>query len=86
MSILKLNSLESKGPEPDYDAMRTRKDCRNTAIYCVLSLGLLIAAFMISNPAVAEALPGGPVTVLFLGILIIISVVLLCYWQRPRRK
>ena len=86
MSIPKLNTLEGKGPEPDYDAMRTRKDCRNTAIYCVLSLGLLIAAFMISNPAVAEALPGGPATVLLLGILIIVSVLVLCYWQRPRRR
>ncbi len=86
MSIQKLSSLEGKGPEPDYDAMRTRKECRNTAIYCVVSLGLLIAAFAISNPAVAAALPGGPATVLFLGILIIISVLLLCYWQKPRRK
>ena len=86
MSILKRNSLEGKGPEPDYDAMRTRKDLRNTVIYCLLSLGLLIAAFAISSPAVAEALPGGPVTVFFLGILIIVSVVLLCCWQRPRRR
>ncbi len=86
MSILKLNSLEGKPPEPDYDAMRTRKECRNTGIYCIVSLGLLIAAFAISNPDVAEALPGGPATVLFLGILIIVSVILLCYWQRPRRR
>jgi hypothetical protein len=85
LSKLKFNSLERNAPEPDYDAMRTRKDCRNTAIFCVLSLGLLIAAFMISNPAVAASLPGGPATVLFLGILIIVSVFLLCYWQRPRR-
>jgi len=86
LSILKLNSLERNTPEPDYDAMRTRKDCRNTVIYCVVSLGLLIAAFTISNPAVAAALPGGPATVLFLGILIIVAVLLLCYWQRPRRR
>jgi hypothetical protein len=79
------SSIDSNEQEADYDPMQVRKDCRNTAIYCVVSLGLLIAAFAISSPTVAEALPGGPATVLFLGILIIIAIFALCYWQRPRR-
>jgi len=79
------NSFESEETSPDYDAVKMRNDCRNTGIYCVVSIGLLIAAGAITSPVVADALPGGPATVLFLGILIIISVLLLCYWQRPRR-
>ncbi len=79
------NSFDSDVPTPDYDAMKMRKECRNTGIYCVVSIGLLIAAGAISNPAVAAAVPGGPATVLFLGVLIIISILILCYWQRPTR-
>jgi hypothetical protein len=78
------NSFENDETDSDY-AIKMRKDCRNTGIFCVASLGLLIAAGAITSPVVADALPGGPATVLFLGILIIISVFLLCYWQRPRR-
>jgi hypothetical protein len=78
------NSFENDETDSDY-AIRMRKDCRNTGIFCVASLGLLIAAGAITSPVVADALPGGPATVLFLGILIIISVFLLCYWQRPRK-
>lgn len=79
------NSFENTETGADYDAMKVRKDCRNTGIFCVASLGLLIAASALTSPVVADALPGGPATVLFLGILIIISVLLLCYWQRPKR-
>jgi hypothetical protein len=83
--MLRRNSFENEEAGPNYDASKIRKDCRNTGIYCIVSLGLLIAAFAITSPAVADALPGGPITVFILGILIIISVLLLCYWQRPRR-
>jgi hypothetical protein len=78
------SSIDTNEQETDYNALQVRKDCRNTAIYCVASLGLLIAAGAISSPVVADALPGGPATVLFLGVLIIIAVFALCYWQRPR--
>lgn len=83
MTNLRSIDTDSKGTPSDYDPMKVRNDCRNTAIYCVISVGLLIAASTISNPAVADMLPGGPVTVLILGILIIISILALCYWQRP---
>jgi hypothetical protein len=83
LSMPSFNSFESNEADSDY-AIKMRKDCRNTGIYCVASIGLLIAAGAITSPVVANALPGGPATVLFLGILIIISVFLLCYWQRPR--
>jgi hypothetical protein len=65
--------------------MGNMKQCRNTGIYCVVSLGLLIAAIALSSPSVAETLPGGFLTVMILGVLIIIAMILLWYWQRPRR-
>lgn len=75
----------TEGTPADYDPMRVRKDCRNTTIYCIISLLLFIAAFQISNPDVMEVLPGGPITAMVLGILIIVAVVVLCYIQRPGR-
>lgn len=85
LSRPRFNSFDSDETIPDYDAMKMRKECRNTGIYCAVSIGLLIAAGAITSPVVAEALPGGPATVMFLGVLIIISVLILCYWQRPTR-
>lgn len=76
---------ESPSAQTEYDQKRVRKDIRNTVIYCVVSLLLLIAAFYISDPAVMEVLPGGAATSMVIGIGIIIAVFVLCYWQRPRR-
>ena len=72
--------------QQEYDPARVKKDLRNTVIYCVLSLILLLAAFYISDPAVMEILPGGAMTSMAIGIIIIISVFVLCYWQRPKRR
>ena len=71
--------------EPEYDPSKVKKDLRNTMIYCVVSLLLLMVAFYISDPATMEILPGGAATSMAIGIGIIIAVFVLCYWQRPRK-
>ena len=82
-----LRAMDSEQPsiQSDYDSAKVKKDLRNTAIYCVVSLLLLIVAFYISDPAIMEILPGGAVTSMVIGIGIIIAVFVLCYWQRPRK-
>ncbi|TFG30288.1 hypothetical protein EU527_14635 [Candidatus Thorarchaeota archaeon] len=85
MRELRSIDVDSQGAPVEYDPMKVRKDCRNTTIYCIISLLLFIAAFQLSNPEVMQALPGGPATSMVLGILIIVAVFVLCYIQRPRR-
>ena len=71
--------------EPDYGArMQARNDCRNTTIYCVVSLALLIAAGAINSPIVAATIPGGQLTLTLLSVIIVVAVLGLCIWQYPR--
>ena len=65
---------------------RQRKECRDTIIYCVLSLALLIAAGGLNNPVVIATIPGGPLTLTILSIVIVVSVLLLCIWQIRKSK
>jgi len=76
---------EETATQPGY-APSVKKDLRNTMIYCILSLLLFILAFYISDPVVMQALPGGPFTSMVMGILIIVAVFVLCYWQRPKKR
>jgi len=53
-------------------------------IYCIVSLGLLIAAGAVTHPDVIAVLPGGAGTSSILSLLIIVVVLLLCFLQRPQ--
>ncbi|TFF95607.1 hypothetical protein EU546_02975 [Candidatus Thorarchaeota archaeon] len=78
---------ETDGESPsqiDYRRAQ-QKECRNTTIYCVLSIALLITSGAINNPLVMDILPGGQLTMTLLTIGIVVSVLILCAWQFPRR-
>lgn len=85
--MFELRAIDGDTPETpvDYDPMKVRNDCRNSLIYCIISILLLVAAFELTNQDVMNALPGGPFTAMILGFAIIIAVLVLCYIQRPRR-
>ncbi len=65
---------------------RQRKECRDTILYCVLSLALLIAAGALNNPIVIATIPGGPLTLTLLSIVIVVSVLVLCLWQMRKSR
>jgi hypothetical protein len=69
---------------PDYNRVQ-QKECRNTTIYCTLSIALLIASGAVNNPLVMDVLPGGQASMTILTILIVVGVLILCAWQFPRR-
>ena len=79
-------AIEGDQPRQYYSNDVARKECRNTAIYCILSLALLILAGAVNSPLVAATIPGGPLTLGLVSIGIIMSVVLLCLWQNPRPR
>jgi hypothetical protein len=78
------NSIDDGYPQPRYNKQEVA-DCRNTIIYCGVSIALLILAGGLGNPAFVATLPGGTATASILSIGIVIGVLLLCVWQRPRR-
>ena len=77
-------SIEGEEPRQYYSPEASRKECRNTSIYCVLSLALFILAGAVNSPIVRAAIPGGAQTLTLLSIGIIIAVLILCIWQAPR--
>lgn len=79
-------AIEGERPRQYYSNDASRKECRNTTIYCALSLALLILAGAVNSPLVASAIPGGPLTLGLISVGIIIAVVLLCLWQTPRPR
>lgn len=85
MFELRAIDSDSQGKPIGYDSGIASKECRKTIVYCIVSIILFIAAFELSNPDVMQALPGGPATAMFIGIVIIIAVFVLCYLQRPTR-
>lgn len=70
----------------DHDAARVRSDCKNTGIYCAVSLALFIIAGPMNTSMVVTTIPGGAITVLAIDIAIVVAVVLLCVWQMPGRR
>ncbi|MFX1367768.1 MAG: hypothetical protein ACFFAY_04145 [Promethearchaeota archaeon] len=79
-------SIEGEERKYYYNPDASRKECRNTTIYCVLSITLFILAGAINSPLIRETIPGGPLTLMLLSIGIIIAVLLLCLWQAPRPR
>jgi hypothetical protein len=71
-------------PSPPVAAHNQQKECRNTTIYCVLSIVLFIASGAINNPLVLDVIPGGQASMTLLTLVIILGVVILCIWQFPR--
>jgi len=63
---------------------QSRNECRNTTIYCVLSILFFIVVGMLNSPGFSEALPGGQLTASLLSIVIFIAVLFLCIKQAPR--
>jgi hypothetical protein len=63
---------------------QSRKECRDTTIYCVLSVMLLIAAAALNSPGFIEGIPGGQITVGLLSLVIFVAVLYLCIKQAPR--
>ena len=78
------NSIDDGYPQPRYNKQEV-SDCRNTIIYCGVSIALLILAGGLGNPAFVATLPGGAATAGILSFGIVIAVLLLCVWQRPRK-
>ncbi|MFW9850887.1 MAG: hypothetical protein ACFFF4_17305 [Candidatus Thorarchaeota archaeon] len=79
------NALDDNSPYIDYSNRRAKSDCRNTIIYCSISIALLILAGGLGNPAFVATLPGGAATASILSIGIVLGVLILCVWQIPRR-
>jgi hypothetical protein len=79
--------FEADGTETDY-RKRQRAECRNTTLYCAISLALLIAGGAATSPYFIDAIPGGRTTANFLAVAVVIGVMFLCYWQTrvPRRQ
>ena len=75
------NYLDGEDDQFDYSRRQSQADCRNTTVYCILSLALLILSGAIGNPTVAAMIPGGDTTIMILSILIVVSVLALCTWQ-----
>jgi hypothetical protein len=78
--------IEDDRPEVDYRARKARSDCRNTAVYCVISVALLVVAGPINSPEAVITIPGGALTIAVIDIVIVVAVVLLCIWQAPRPR
>lgn len=78
-------SIPESDVYPDYRETQA-KECRNTTIYCTLSIALLIASGAVNNPLVIDILPGGQASMTIITILIVVGVVILCAWQFPRRR
>ncbi|MGY5872803.1 MAG: hypothetical protein RTV72_11195 [Candidatus Thorarchaeota archaeon] len=78
--------LENDSPEPQYDPYQARADFNKTMIYCVISIALLITSGAVTHPEVQANIPGGVATTSILSFVIIVFVILLCVWQRPRLK
>ncbi|MGY5881044.1 MAG: hypothetical protein RTV31_12390 [Candidatus Thorarchaeota archaeon] len=78
--------MENETPEPYYDPYQAqqRKDCNKTLIYCIASIALLIASGAMTHPDVQANIPGGTATTSILSFAIIVVVLLLCFWQRPK--
>jgi hypothetical protein len=76
---------EADGTQADYKK-KQRDDCRNSTLYCVISLALLIAGGAATSPYFIDAVPGGRTIANFLTVGVVIGVMILCYWQtrRPR--
>ena len=79
-------SIEGDRPEEDYRARKARNDCRNTTVYCIISIALFIVAGPINSPEVAMTIPGGALAIAVIDIVIVVAVVLLCIWQAPRPR
>ncbi|MHA1138063.1 MAG: hypothetical protein ACTSSE_16410 [Candidatus Thorarchaeota archaeon] len=79
--------MENESPEPqyNYDPYQQRSDCKKTQVYCIVSIALLIASGAVTHPDVVAVLPGGANTSSILSFLIIVLVLLLCFWQRPKK-
>ena len=73
--------MGSQTTEIDY---QSRKECRSTTIYCILSVILLIAAAAFNSPGFVENLPGGQITVVLLSLVVFVAVLYLCIKQAPR--
>ena len=73
--------MGSQTTQIDY---QSRKECRNTTIYCVLSVVLLIAATALNSPGSIEDIPGGQITVALFSLVIFAVVLYLCVKQSPR--
>ncbi|MHA1906766.1 MAG: hypothetical protein ACW98Y_05705 [Candidatus Thorarchaeota archaeon] len=78
------NALDDEYPRIEQNR-KAKSDCQNTIIYCSVSIALLILAGGLGNPAFVATLPGGAVTASVLSIVIVVAVLLLCVWQRPRK-
>lgn len=76
--------MENDTEEPQYDPYQQRSDCNKTMIYCIVTIALLIASGAVSHPEVIAVLPGGVGTSSILSFAIIVTVLLLCFWQRPK--
>jgi hypothetical protein len=77
-------SIEGDEYRPYYTPNRSSKECRNTTIYCILSLALLILAGAVNSPYAAAIVPGGAATLGLVSIGIVVAVIILCFWQMPR--
>ena len=84
MKFSKTNSIDDEYQQPQYNRQDV-SDCKNTIIYCGVSIALLILAGGLGNPAFVASLPGGVATASILSIGVVVAVLLLCVWQRPRR-
>ncbi|MFW9910458.1 MAG: hypothetical protein ACFFEF_18020 [Candidatus Thorarchaeota archaeon] len=73
-------ALGNDGSDFDYDS-KAKSDCIRQSIYCVASIALFIAAFLLGDPNLVAALPGGAVTGALISIAIFIGVLFLCRWQ-----
>jgi hypothetical protein len=81
----KFRYFDADGTEADH-RKRQRDDCRNTTLYCVVSLALLIAGGAATSPYFIDAVPGGRTIANFLTIAVVVGVMILCYWQTRRSR
>ena len=81
----KIKALDDEYPHTEYNR-QAKSDCQKTGVYCVASVALLILAGAMGNPTFVASIPGGVATSTLVSFGIIIGVLILCYWQRPRKS
>ena len=86
LSASNFNNIDNEDVRTYQDPYKAKSDFNKTMIYCIASIALLIASGAVNHPDVEAAIPGGAYTTSILSVVIIVAVILLCVWQRPRKN